>query len=224
MTRKRGFSRQRDSAGQFNFHLRLKVVLSFGVGLAAALILPTETHRYLRVLITWDLGGLLFCILFLTSVRGDIKHKKLPAQRHVPARLFFFVLAAIAASLVAVGFMLSDVESITQPQRKVALALSLLAVLNTWLLTNLTFGLWYAYVYLKEMDEKAGPQPIEFAGGANDFWDFFYVAFAVGATFGVTDTGLASSKMRKLVLGHSILAFWYNTAILALALNLITNL
>ena len=57
-----------------------------------------------------------------------------------------------------------------------------------------------------------------------DDWDFAYFAFTIGMCFQVSDVSVVGHSMRRIVLGHSLLSFAYNTAILALALNVVAGL
>ena len=46
-----------------------------------------------------------------------------------------------------------------------------------------------------------------------------YFSFSVGAASQTSDVDILSRPMRRLVLGHSILSFLFNTTILALVVN-----
>ncbi len=52
-----------------------------------------------------------------------------------------------------------------------------------------------------------------------DYWDFLYFAANLGAAAQTSDVMITSPSMRRLVLGHTILSFLFNTTILALAVN-----
>jgi uncharacterized membrane protein len=54
--------------------------------------------------------------------------------------------------------------------------------------------------------------------------DFAYYAFTVGMTFGTLETGPTSPRVRKITLGHGLLSYVFGTVILAVAINLVTNL
>jgi uncharacterized membrane protein len=51
--------------------------------------------------------------------------------------------------------------------------------------------------------------------------DFAYFAFTIGTSFAVSDVDVTSRAIRRAVLGHQILSFFFNTSILALAINLV---
>ncbi len=50
-------------------------------------------------------------------------------------------------------------------------------------------------------------------------WDFLYFSFGIGMTAQVSDITTTSMPMRKMVTGHAVASFFYNTVILALAVN-----
>ena len=51
--------------------------------------------------------------------------------------------------------------------------------------------------------------------------DFAYFSFTVGMTFQVSDVIVTTTPMRHTVLAQAVLAFAYNTAVLAFCLQLI---
>jgi uncharacterized membrane protein len=53
-----------------------------------------------------------------------------------------------------------------------------------------------------------------------DYWDFVYFSFVIGMTAQVADVGVASKRIRRTVTAHSVVAFLFNTALLALTINL----
>src|SRR5438309_1419820 len=66
---------------------------------------------------------------------------------------------------------------------------------------------------------------LAFPGEANpDYWDFLYFSFVVGMTCQVSDVEVTGRVMRRLTLGHGIIAFLFNTVILALSINLLAGL
>ena len=64
---------------------------------------------------------------------------------------------------------------------------------------------------------------LEFRGGPPDDADFAYFAFGIGMTFQIPDVNVTTRQMRRVVLFHQLLAFAYNTAILALIVNLLAG-
>jgi len=54
--------------------------------------------------------------------------------------------------------------------------------------------------------------------------DFAYLAFTVGMSFAVADTELMTTPIRKVGLGHALLSYLFGTVVVAVAVNLVTNL
>ena len=97
-------------------------------------------------------------------------------------------------------------------------ALHALGVVMAWGLLHTAYALFYAYLYYRKTDGEGG---LTFPGERNpDYLDFAYIAFTVGTTFAVSDVSVTGRAVRRTVLGHSVLSFGYNTAILAFVLNL----
>ena len=188
--------------------------------------MPSVLHIYLRALIAWCLVVVCFIALLSPVIRrGDARLAALRAHSLSLRTLVAFV-ATTVASLIAIGFMLADLQSLPPRQRLAQVAVSVLALVGAWFLNNLTFAFRYAYIYYRRLEEQpdAGPM-VEFQGAARPaYWDFLYMAFEVGMTFGVTDTAVLSTEMRRHVLGHALLSFWFSTVILALTLNLVSGL
>jgi uncharacterized membrane protein len=96
-------------------------------------------------------------------------------------------------------------------------------VVSSWCLTHTVYTLRYAHLYYR--DDATGEGGLTFPGeDCPNYFDFAYFAFTVGMCFQVSDVVICSAAIRRAVLGHSLLSFAYNTAILALALNLLFGL
>lgn len=67
-----------------------------------------------------------------------------------------------------------------------------------------------------------GPTGLLFPGNPRkpDYWDFFYFSLVVGMTCQVSDVQVAGRLWRRLVLAHGVVAFLFNTVVLALSINL----
>jgi len=97
--------------------------------------------------------------------------------------------------------------------------LCVVAVSSAWMLTQTAYALRYAHLYYRDHGQGVGG--LEFPGGGRpSYLDFAYFSFTVGMCFQVSDVTISTRQMRRAVLGHSLLSFLYNTAILATAINL----
>lgn len=96
-------------------------------------------------------------------------------------------------------------------------AICIVAVVTSWL----TLQVGFAIVYLGLFTEKGG---LDFPGDdAPTMVDFVYFAVSIGTTFGTTDVTATQSRMRRQVLVHGLLAFVFNTLILAVSVTIVTT-
>ncbi len=117
----------------------------------------------------------------------------------------------------AAGVWALPQAAVLEPTRTGLLAaVSVTAVLVSWLVVHVSFGLYYAAnYYLQEP-----PGGLDFPGDQPPaFSDFTYVAGSIATTLGTTDIRVASPRFRRVVLGHALLAFVFNTGILGLTLS-----
>lgn len=111
-----------------------------------------------------------------------------------------------------------------QPGMQLVVALA--GMIFSGCLVHTLFTVNYAHLFYSadkkgEEDEKGLDFPGEEKPG---FLDFAYFSFVVGMTFQVSDVSIASKRIRKWVLLHSLISFGYNTIIVALTINIVAGL
>jgi uncharacterized membrane protein len=130
------------------------------------------------------------------------------------------VLIAAVISLGAVAEALVRSSSNQDPTAVALVILGIVAVILSWALVNTVFALKYARLYY--IDEDGG---IDFRQGRPPAYsDFAYMAFMVGMAYAMAETEPENTHIRKVVLGHALLSYTFGTGILAVAINLVTNL
>jgi uncharacterized membrane protein len=133
-----------------------------------------------------------------------------------------WVLLACVASLAAVVVALVQSSSRRDATAVTAVLLSVLGVILAWALVNTVFALKYARMYYIDEPDRGG---IDFKSDKPPCYaDFAYMAFTVGMSFGVSDTEPDNTATRKVALGHALLSYAFGTGVLAVAVNLVTNL
>ena len=141
------------------------------------------------------------------------------ARREDEGAFVILVLTVVAAlaSLAAIGAELSDIQGSAAEERIIRLALAGVTILCSWFFLHTVFAIHYAHEYYGDEGEAGG---LLFPNEAEpDYWDFMYFSFTIGATAQTSDVNVTSRFMRRLVLGHCILAFLFNTTILAIVVN-----
>ena len=102
-----------------------------------------------------------------------------------------------------------------------ALSLAIASVPLGWSTLHTILAFHYAHLYYATEDEDAGDAGgLDFPGTKEPgAWDFLYFSFVIGMTAQVSDVTVHAAGMRRLVLAHSIVSFFYNTVLVALAVN-----
>ncbi len=124
---------------------------------------------------------------------------------------------------VAAGAVVLPTASLISPSGSTVLVvLAVTTVIASWVSVNVAFAVHYATCYHRRDDGAPG---LDFPGTRDPTLpDFAYLSFAVGTTVGTTDVVVTSTRMRRRVLVHSLLAFVYNTVLVALVLSVVVGL
>jgi len=216
---------------QFRAHPRL--LISVAIALIVYLLQPAEWREGTRRIVALDIGALNFLILSWTMmVNATADRMRRRAARQDEGQLTILVLTAGAAifSLVTVATELHGLKDLQGTDAFYRVGLAALTILCAWFMTHTMFALHYAHGYYSDSDptddKHSDVGGLDFPGdnGAPDYWDFLYFSFVIGMTFQTSDTAISSRALRRLTLGHSILAFFFNTVILALSINIMAGL
>lgn len=124
--------------------------------------------------------------------------------------------AAAAVALVAVAAVMPRAGDQGAPQALV-MAVCLVAVVVSWLMLQAGFLMTYVGVH------SEGGGLVLPDGAEPGIADFLYFTVAVGTTFGTTDVTVHRTALRRQVMAHGLLAFVFNTLVLAVAITFTTN-
>jgi len=141
--------------------------------------------------------------------------------------LFLFVITASLTSMVAIFFLLKSSKGHGASVNE-HIFLAITAVIISWWLVHTIFTLRYAHLYYDTHKNDGTPRVcggLEFPGNQEpDYLDFVYFSFVLGMTFQVSDVVITSKGIRRLATIHGLLSFAFNTAIVALSINVISGL
>jgi uncharacterized membrane protein len=204
-------------------HLSLAILL----GALVALAWP-DSHPWLRrALIGWNAGvwAYLLSMGWLMATADHRKVREIAGKQDESAGLVLCTLVIGAVlSLYAIVSDLARMDHMPANQVALRYAFTALTVIGNWLLVGVLFCFHYAHLYyraprdrlpLRFPEEGAESRDIE-----PDYWDFLYFAFTIAVAVQTSDVSVTSRAMRKLVLGHSVLAFFFNLLILGLSINI----
>jgi uncharacterized membrane protein len=205
--------------------------LAISLGGAALYAILSRGHLAWRMqlITTWDVYAL--CVLamawtriFTSEPRVVVRLAKLsPSSRKL---IYLFIVVAACASLATVAFVLATAKIVTGVGFIKRVVLAIGTVILSWLVLHTMFTLHYAHLfYRREHSEKiAGGLVFPEGQFEPDYLDFAYFSFVIGMTSQVSDVQINSREMRRTALLHGIVSFGFNTAVLALSINIISGL
>lgn len=171
-----------------------------------------------------------FCVYLIMSGRRlrmmTGKHLKTHARNtdEPEAVIFLVTFGAAATSLASLFFALNGQG--TRPTLELALAFA--SVVLGWATIHVMAAMHYAHVYWVPDDSGQAPAPqrgLDFPetsepGG----YDFLYFSFVIGMTAQTSDVAITTTAMRRINLMHAIVSFFFNTVLVAAAVNVAVQL
>jgi uncharacterized membrane protein len=201
------------------------------VGAATAWIMQGRVRAPLQALAAWDtFAGTVIILAWAVILTQDPYEMRRAAKLEDASRRFLFsvVLVAAGASLLAVLMTLGFAKDLPKSRLIEHVILSVSTVGLSWILVHTIFALRYAHIYYagaKESPRTAVAGGLIFPEESNpDYSDFAYFSFVIGMTCQVSDVQISARPMRRTALWHGLIAFGFNTAILALLVNIVAGL
>jgi uncharacterized membrane protein len=204
--------------------IRRRLAVALVVGVVAGVLLPLGPSQgpLVHALVGFVLGGLAFALPLLLHLLGHDAPatRERVAGRDGDAAWYDVVVIVVGlASLAGVGTLLV----VGQTRGRAAIIDALVgvgAVAVGWLCVHTVYALRYARVYY-----SSPRPPIDFNQDEDPaFSDFAYFSFNLGMAYQVSDTDLRSSEVRRVVLGHTLLAYLYGTIVIAATINLVAGI
>ncbi|MCX7178671.1 MAG: DUF1345 domain-containing protein [Proteobacteria bacterium] len=208
---------------------RPRLFLSTLIGLATVFFLPPSIafHEITRAIIGWNVGACLYLLLAARMMFWS-SHERMRnrAVQQDEGRIIVLALV-ISAAIMCIGAIVAELavaKDIHGALRYTHIALAALTILSSWAFTQVMFALHYAHDYYLA-EAKGNPGGLAFPGGhAPDYGDFLYFACVIGTSGQTADISLTSRTMRRTGLVHCVLAFFFNTTLVALTINIASGL
>jgi len=206
---------------------RPHLTLAIALGAVVALLWP-HSHPWLRrALIGWNAGVWIYLLsmMWMMATSDERKVREIAGREDESAGLVLFTMViGVVLSLYAIVTELTRMDHVPPDQIALRYAFTALTVVGSWLLVGVLYCFHYAHLYYRAPE---GRQPLRFpdddresGGFAPNYWDFLYFSFTIAVAVQTSDVTIMSRTMRKLVLGHSVLAFFFNLLILGLSINI----
>jgi uncharacterized membrane protein len=198
-------------------YARPRTFLSIAIGVAAFLLLPGSLRLVTRMVIGWDTFVALYLLLvYIMMARCGLAHIKRNAVLQDDGRFLILLVTALGAfaSIAAIVFELGASHH-SVPE----LTLATVTIALSWAAVHSGFALHYAHEFY-----RGKPGGLQFPSGDKDehadYWDFVYFSFVIGMTAQVSDVGITDKTIRRTATVHGIISFVYNTALVALMVNI----
>jgi uncharacterized membrane protein len=199
-------------------YARPRTFFAIAVGIAAAVISPVSLRLVTRLLVGWDVFVAVYLLLVVVMMlRCDHRHIRQSAILQDDGRFLILMLTALGAfaSIAAIVFELG-----ASHRGPVELTLATATIALSWAAVHTAFALHYAHDYYR----GSKPGGLQFPSGDQrdhaDYWDFVYFSFVIGMTAQVSDVGITDKMIRRTATAHGIVSFVYNTALVALMVNI----
>ena len=210
-------------------HARPRLFIATAVALVVGWWLPTSVaaHAVTRVLIAWNAGTVLYVTLAaIMMARSSTQKMRYRAQLQDDGQLTLLVLTSLTAvaSLAAMAGELAVAKDIHGFLKGAHIALAGATVLSSWAFIQMMFALHYAHDYYAAVchGRTAG---LRFPEDPNpDYGDFFYFSAIIGTSGQTADVAFASKPMRRIGTLHCVLAYLFNTTVLAMLINIAASL
>ncbi len=194
------------------------------ISLLVAGIVDVALLPFLRpvtaLLIGWC-AGVTVCMAMMLRLMAtatvDAIQRRAKLLEQGKGSILAIIVATVAAAVAAI--VVEIAQSRGTPDAATGVALGGVTILLSWAFLHVVFAQHYAH------DHWLGEPTLEFPGTRTpDYLEFLYFSFTVGMTAQVSDVTTKGAGVRRLVLLHGILSFLFNTAILAMGVNIAAGL
>jgi uncharacterized membrane protein len=197
---------------------RPRTFISFAIGIVACLVLPESLRPVTRLLLGWDVFVAFYlALVYLMMMRSGLGYIRRNAVRQDDGRFLILLLVALGA-FASIAAIVLELDASHHGTGELTLATVTIAL--SWAAVHTAFALHYAHEFYR----GTKPGGLQFPSGDQredaDYWDFVYFSFVIGMTAQVSDVGITDRIIRRTATVHGIISFIYNTALVALMVNI----
>ncbi|MGK9051015.1 DUF1345 domain-containing protein [Xaviernesmea oryzae] len=178
------------------------------------------------------IAAIVFFLIYLGMMAARIPKLDGPMLRQKGQNTDEPAPVILAVTLLAVAVAVVSLFGVLNRDRPAGLAeisLAFASVVLGWLTIHTMFALHYAHLYWRPDEQR---RKSEAKRGGLDFpetdepgaYDFLYFSFIIGMTAQTSDTAITTTEMRKINLVHAVISFFFNTVLVAAAVNTVVSL
>jgi len=202
-----------------------RVWISVFAGLSVFFFLPPHWSLISRILVCWNCGVILFlCLIYIWMNRlsaQSICMRYIEEDASAPF-ILAVVVAAACLSVIAIVEPLATLKQATGVQKVGHMLLASSTLVSSWLLVPTMFTTHYADMFYSVKEDA---RPLNFPKTPMPvFWDFAYFSFTIAAACQTSDVSTNDRSVRKIVIVHTLVSFFFNASILGFAINVSAGL
>ena len=209
----------------------LRLTTAVVLGVAAYFLVPHDHSPVIRAIWGWDFGIVVLIGWVMAMMVGSTEdHMRRRAARQDLGRsvILLAVVAGALFSMLALAYIQKTIKAAQGDEPVYYLVTIVGTIVLSWMLVHTVFTLHYAHGYYGPSDDDDDADGL--VGGLEfpsenqpDYWDFMYFSYVVGMTCQVSDVQITGRDLRRLALIHGVVAFFFNTIILALTINILAS-
>lgn len=185
------------------------------------IILSTDWTWSTTLLFSWNISVVVYLILTMKTLwHANRVHILKRAQEQDASKWLILLLVVFTLIMCFIAIIIELSHLPNDAMVKTGhLALAIFTIIFAWLFMHTIFAIHYAHdFYLAVANHKDGgldfpktPEPT--------YPEFLYFSYVIGTSAQTADVSLTSSSMRSLNILHILLAYGFNTTILAICIN-----
>lgn len=207
------------------FQQNPRIWIALLLGLAVTVLLPRTWPFVTRLMAGWNCGVGFFLVSIYFWMRSlDAQQICLRYIEEDPSAIFILacVIAAALLSLIATVEVLATIRQLPHQERIWQFALVALTLMASWLLVPTMFTIHYADMFYSAPPTE---RPLSFPNTLMPvFWDFAYFSFTIAAASQTADVTTTNRSIRKVLVVHEIISFFFNATIVGFAINVTAGL
>lgn len=181
-----------------------------------ALLLPTMPAPR-ALLISFNVGAGTFLILMLVLMfRASVESMHRRARVQEEGKWVVLILSLCVAAVVLLALSRELHAARDKSLGEIALATS--TIFLAWMFVAVVFAQQYAHSYYLKPGQLAFP-----GTDCPDYLDFTYFSIVLSMCCQTSDVAITSSSFRRVVMLHSVVAFFFNVIIIAITVNVVAG-
>lgn len=174
------------------------------------------------LLISWNIAVSCYLIFTMRKLwHADHLHILQRAQQQDASKWLILLLVFLTLVMCFIAIVVEVNHLPLDPAIRLGhLALSILTILCAWFFMHTVFAIHYAHDFYLAL-EKHQQGGLDFPKTPHPAYpDFLYFSYVIGTSAQTADVAITSRSMRVLNILHILLAYGFNTTILAISINI----